>query len=384
MKKIENELPKFLGLLSVIVFLCAALSTCRNQISTDNTTSTNELHSTGIKNNANMTPVTVEKEEKRGFISWARDVAFKNNSAWILTQTDELVLTNNNGKDWSTISTKAYQGFRCLMFVNDNEGLALNSVGEILKTIDAGKTWKKISSVLLNPGEIEYGAQMKFTDELEGIIVVTPGYVLKTQDGGKSWQELHPFNATKNLHCALTGGISIIGDNIWLTAEPGMLLKSEDRGKTWSFQKIQNAEGLIYDVFFISEKTGWITGFPGLGVFRTDNSGANWKVQFPFISSSKSVAINSLYFINENEGWAVGQNKWGKNGRGMGHGAVLHTVDGGTSWKQVQVGKGDSICSWVHFTDVNQGWILDRNNIYHTNNKGETWELVKSLTIVKK
>lgn len=328
--------------------------------------------------------INSDTEDLEPFPPW-HSASFLKDSAWIMTSQSGLISTYNGGKTWLSNLAEEVKKIRCLTFVTTEEGFALDSKGIILKTNDAGKTWKKVSTIPIGLGEVAFvESQIRFMDQLNGFIVISPGHLWGTSDGGKNWQELHPFNATKNLRCALTGGISIKGDNIWLTAEPGILFKSEDRGKTWSFQKIQNSSGLFYDVFFISEKTGWVTGFPGLGVFRTDNSGANWKVQLPFVSSAKSISINSLYFINENEGWAVGQNKWEKNGSGMGHGAVLHTVDGGTSWKQVQVGKGDSICSWVHFTNVNQGWILDRNNIYHTSNKGETWELVKSLIVVKK
>jgi photosystem II stability/assembly factor-like uncharacterized protein len=321
-------------------------------------------------------------EDKEPLPLWY-SASFIGSSAWIATSKSGLMITYDGGLTWHTNLTDIVSKIRCLTFVTAKEGFALDSDGAILNTSDAGLSWQKISSLPFSKLDTLNKSRLKFGNQNEGILVLSPGSVWKTTDKGMHWQELHPFEASKGIRCALTGGASIEGENIWLTAEPGILFKSNDSGKTWSFQKIQNSEGLFYDVFFVNENMGWVTGFPSLGIFRTDNSGVTWKAQLPFNSSSKSIAIISLYFLNDKEGWAVGQDKWGKNGNGMGRGAVLHTIDGGQSWKQVQVGKGDSICYLVYFTDINQGWIVDKNKIYHTSDHGVTWVLVKSLLPAK-
>ena len=75
----------------------------------------------------------------------------------------------------------------------------------------------------------------------------------------------------------------------------------------------------------------------------------------------------SLSFPSETEGWACGR-----------HGIILHTSDGGQTWKPQSSGT-DATLSSICFTDLQNGWAVGaRGTILHTHDGGLTWESQES------
>ncbi len=76
--------------------------------------------------------------------------------------------------------------------------------GAVLKSTDAGKTWKRFDKVQVhgtvmsiglndkNPNEVYVGARYK-------------GEVFGTQDGGESWQAMHIPGPLKDIYCITSG-----------------------------------------------------------------------------------------------------------------------------------------------------------------------------------
>jgi photosystem II stability/assembly factor-like uncharacterized protein len=88
--------------------------------------------------------------------------------------------------------------------------------------------------------------------------------------------------------------------------------------------------------------------------------------------------INSIYFLNRNDGWAVG---WGPDSNVYENkgGIVLQTADGGLSWKEVDIKHNESFYELVNFSDSQNGWVLSRRNVYRTVDGGKTWGNVLQL-----
>ncbi|MCK7528766.1 MAG: YCF48-related protein [Ignavibacteriales bacterium] len=74
-------------------------------------------------------------------------------------------------------------------------------------------------------------------------------------------------------------------------------------------------------IYFIDANNGWAVGHTSMGcfynMFRSINGGVNWISQ-PNVTSE---SLNSVYFTDLNNGWAVGNN-----------GTILHTTNGGVSF----------------------------------------------------
>lgn len=84
-----------------------------------------------------------------------------------------------------------------------------------------------------------------------------------------------------------------------------------------------------------------------------------WCWQAPTTTAN---AINNVYFVDSNNGWAVGA-----------AGLVLKTSDSGLTWSKVLTPTERSLLS-VKFTDAQNGWILaDSGMLLHTLDGGRHW-----------
>lgn len=85
-------------------------------------------------------------------------------------------------------------------------------------------------------------------------------------------------------------------------------------------------------------------------------------------ASGTTANLNSVFFVNNNIGWAVGE-----------EGTIIHTTDGGNSWNSQTSNTNSNLIS-VRFTDDSTGyinvWVMQEGQILKTTNSGETWVLL--------
>ena len=163
----------------------------------------------------------------------------------------------------------------------------------------------------------------------------------------------------------------------------------------------------IFAVDFVNAKDGWMTGAYNI-IFHTDDGGITWREQ-----DSGIMKVSKWYdvsFISPKQGWIGGYYRVDKQDQSIYWNVILHTTDGGSTWKlQKQVSelpliiqffttrKGialgaegtvfrtqDSGKTWEehphlftvyggHFLNINEGWVVG-NWIIHTTDGGKTWE----------
>jgi len=135
-------------------------------------------------------------------------------------------------------------------------------------------------------------------------------------------------------------------------------------------------------VTLVDDNTGWAVGDPHWDqatrqtkgtIVKTADGGVTWSNQDP----GGTDALNAVYFLNANQGWAVGDN-----------GTIVSTTDGGAHWMRQAVATGDSFASVV-FTDASNGWATSnapiqyggsysgftdwQASIWHSTDGGQTW-----------
>lgn len=124
-------------------------------------------------------------------------------------------------------------------------------------------------------------------------------------------------------------------------------------------------------VFFTDENHGFLAGYHG-DIYHTADGGITWETQ----TTPTDLPLSSLYFINEQEGYAMGgESSWVgyyDNPRGS---IMLHTLDGGKNWQLVpipdtQKGQISSIC----FTTDSVGYAVGGNTILTTRDRGKSWK----------
>ncbi len=127
----------------------------------------------------------------------------------------------------------------------------------------------------------------------------------------------------------------------------------------WTAQNSGVQESLK-DVFFIDNQTGWAVGNNGT-ILNTTNGGQTWSTQ----TSSATQEIRAVFFIDANTGWAVG----GATIRTM-----LKTTDGGATWLDLPANSITSNQMFdIAFFDANIGWVVTYDSIFRTIDGGNTW-----------
>jgi len=127
----------------------------------------------------------------------------------------------------------------------------------------------------------------------------------------------------------------------------------------WELQNSGVQESLK-DVFFIDNQTGWAVGNNGT-ILNTTNGGQTWSTQ----TSSAIQEIRAVFFIDANTGWAVG----GSTIRTM-----LKTTDGGATWLDLPANSITSNQMFdIAFFDANIGWVVTYDSIFRTIDGGNTW-----------
>ena len=101
-------------------------------------------------------------------------------------------------------------------------------------------------------------------------------------------------------------------------------------------------------------------------IYRTTDAGINWISQ---LQDTFQVSLSSVYFIDENNGWALGNN------------LILHTTNGGYNWIKQSSDTLYNEFNTVHFTDLNNGYAVG-SAILRTTNGGSDWVLQPTPTFL--
>ena len=115
-------------------------------------------------------------------------------------------------------------------------------------------------------------------------------------------------------------------------------------------------------LYFVDENNGWAVSLGG-SIIHTSNSGNNWDLQ----NSTVTTPIVDIFFINPNRGWALTYPSEPPFGT-----SILTTTNGGLVWIKDSVFFENEIFSTIFFIDENVGFI-GGNGIKKTTDGGLTW-----------
>lgn len=169
---------------------------------------------------------------------------------------------------------------------------------------------------------------------------------------------------------------------VWAVGLAGMILHSDDGGATWVQQKISEGgpaetpatlsavPALSGGALFGSV---WAAEAPSKNPAPMRQQGIEQKAPSPSNKppdeeplsryAPPSADLYSITFINETEGWVVGE-----------QGAFLNTRDGGSTWTRLPRPAADEKLLAVSFEpDGRTGWILGTDTLLTTEDRGGTW-----------
>lgn len=237
----------------------------------------------------------------------------------IFTGTDMgcLFRSENGGKSWSMLGGSEHPGYRGswnVVFDNANPDIvwAAGNHG-IYKSLDTGKTWKRVTSSIADQPLAFFGIAIDPSDSNivyicqgsspRSLVPWSHGRVWKTLDGGNSWKELArplgPLGKNKDKQSATYSFLVIDPKSEFVKGKghkrvfiggPYGFFVSEDAGNSW----VSLSDKIGYsdiDSFMITEKDGKSILFAAVhpvlinketgkyrgGIFRSDDSGKTWK-----------------------------------------------------------------------------------------------------------
>ncbi len=123
----------------------------------------------------------------------------------------------------------------------------------------------------------------------------------------------------------------------------------------------------IRTVFFLDDNLGWAAGQNGK-IIKTTDGGYKWKLR----ESETDLNLLDIYFINKNNGWIVG-GKGDSENKNM-HGIILNTNNGGYTWNtQFETNLILDCISFVNDTVGYVGSSVTSTGIYKTTDGGVNW-----------
>ncbi|MGY8770539.1 MAG: YCF48-related protein [Pirellulales bacterium] len=132
----------------------------------------------------------------------------------------------------------------------------------------------------------------------------------------------------------------------------------------------------LNDLFFIDQNQGWAIGDHGV-IWQTQDAGMHWK-QHP---STTDAQLQAIHFIDSENGWIVGGavQSYTKKTSGV----LLRTRDGGSSWEPIQITSMPMLRD-VYFTDLRRGWAVGNpspmypSGFFETHDGGKSWKSIST------
>lgn len=296
--------------------------------------------------------------------------------------------------NWAVMNTVAYPGKQDdIFFINRKEGWYVNGAGYIYHSTDGGENW---TESFHQPGT--YFRSINFVNDKIGFAGnIGPDYfpgvtdsqpLYQTLDGGKTWTAVVGITPgdIKGV-CALdsmttqfiNAGKLETRTTIYAAGRvggPAKLVISRDGGQSWSKYDLTKYTGMVQDVKFINESTGFICAGSDPSVekshaqiLKTTDGGTTWKVVYE--STRPLELIWKCSFPTDKVGYATVLSYDDTNAQKY----VAKTVDGGETWQDLPLAVDANLMEFgVGFLNENIGWVGAMNGVWQTTDGGQTWQ----------
>jgi photosystem II stability/assembly factor-like uncharacterized protein len=236
--------------------------------------------------------------------------------------------------------------------------------GKIFRTVNGGATWDSVQTVF----KTSWFLDIHFPSKNIGYACGGTAFgnhrsiVAKTVNGGQTWDSLASELFGYDLFT-----VHFLSNNIGFLGAVGGILRTVDGGQTFTTDTLPLA-GAVKKFFFTSSTTGFAA--VGKKVMKTTDMGMSWNTLF-----TDTTEVNSVYFINSNVGFAVGDK-----------GALLKTTNGGGAWTKSLIDPDTVFLHDIKFINSNVGFIAaskwqvgNRGYIYKTVDGGVSWNLQNTI-----
>ncbi len=258
------------------------------------------------------------------------DVFFTNeNTGWITTSTTNNIFKTVDGAASFSTETTPLGATQAIQMLDASNGYSGGAGGWIYKTDDGGLNWNILAS-MGNLTDISFPPN---TDPNNPV-----GYA--SGDSGRVWEITSTLTDLNSGSASHFSGISAPSvNNVWVCGGGHIFYYN---GATFYDQTTPS--GTFNDIHFINNQEGWVVGNSGV-IGHTTDGGVSWITQTN--PDTQNRALYGVFFLDSDQGWAVG------NG-----GVILHTTNGGTTWTEEGAGLTTAFLRGVHFTSSTNGYVV--------------------------
>jgi photosystem II stability/assembly factor-like uncharacterized protein len=309
-------------------------------------------------------------------------------SGWAVGVEGQIMKTVDNGKTWKMAAKRNECGGNAF-FINKKTGWLHGryspdgySLPYVCRTDDGGLTWEKrdVGFGVFGIYFLDGSTGWAVGERKEGIVkppCPCPGKVWatikQTTDGGRTWKTSYEELISENLGALGLENVFFVDRNTgWAVGNDGLILNTVDGGKHWARQKSGYKKSQLWKIQFVDSKTGWIAGtdvnetWTGI-ILHTEDGGRHWKTQ----NKLEGIGLDGLFFASNKSGWVSGQIEWG------GASWTLHTTDRGKTWSKVGFPSVGAVGN-VAFLDENRGIYSTVQGWFSiTTDGGKTWRKIK-------
>ena len=300
--------------------------------------------------------------ESTGFTDNLLSLQFiSDNSGYATGVEGKIYHTTDGGLTWPLLPTNITVGLGKVQFINPDTGWVASS-HYIYRTTDGGSSWVE---QLYLPSSADIITDIEFVKGLPGEPVW--GYATgglqsfwKTTDGGETWSSHGGAcgNGNFNACCFMDKNTGwIVGVPSVFTTET--IMRTTDGGQTFEVQTNPTIEPYLRDVCFINDQRGLAVGNNGQTLYTSDG-GANWVKR-----TNGSYNWQEVFLSETGKAWTVGFKS--------GVGGIAHSTDWGYTWQMQASGVYPQL-NGIDFINDDEGWIVgDYGTILHTTNGGVTF-----------
>jgi len=274
----------------------------------------------------------------------------------------ELLSSTSNASGWQVMASGVSDDLFSVHFGNSANGFVGGRSVRCLKSNDGGINWAPVAV----PSVADF--ESVWVSSGNDALIGAWDTVYATHDGGQSWTG------------AYTDLVNyVIYDMQFLTPEKGFAFmtwsqfgKTTDGGATWS---LTTGGGFTAWDFFggymVDENYGWAVGDNSLICKTTDGGESFAEYEWNGYTEFTGIRIWSVHATSTLNAWAVADS-----------GVVFRTVDGGNYWsRSVIAGEEDNLKD-IYFVNENVGYIVGTNGrIFKTSDGGNTWLPEIAITI---
>ncbi len=240
------------------------------------------------------------------------------------------------------------EGLAAVAFVNERLGIAVGDQGVILRTLDGGARWRRVTS-----STDAALSSVAFADAKRAVVVGDGGTLLRSTNGGERWE-----TRTSGIETLLESVAFADRTRAVAVGDGGTVLRSTDGGDSWE-RKQGGTDVMLTSVAFATEERAVAVGKGGTVLVSTDG-GEHWRQQ----TSGTKAPLLSVAFANAERALAVGTG-----------GTVLLSTDGGEHWQPKTSGTEAGLSSVAFATAERALAVGYPGTVLVSTNGGETWQL---------